>query len=269
MTTVSDPADMSTHSADDAPHIGADNYFAVIPEWVLDADISDRAIRVYCVLRRYADKDTGHARPSRAAIAERCRTSVKSVDRALRELERVGAVTITHRWSDEKRTEFTTRRDAKHQNPAPSWYTLRSNNPNPRDTGDATLGTPVSLPLGTPVTHVLKSLEPESVMPDSKKPSRRKPSVPIPDDWKPNTAHTKLARELGLTDQQARTELEQFKDHAAANDIRHVVWDRAFNTWLRNAVKYGSKQPRVTANGSVINGAVITTPDGRVMEKRW
>ena len=35
----------------------ADNFFAIIPEWVLYADISPQAVRLYGVLRRYADRD--------------------------------------------------------------------------------------------------------------------------------------------------------------------------------------------------------------------
>jgi hypothetical protein len=36
----------------------------MIPEWVLDAGISDKAIRLYCVLARYADNETHRAFPS-------------------------------------------------------------------------------------------------------------------------------------------------------------------------------------------------------------
>jgi len=96
--------------------IKADGYFAIIPEWVLYADISSVAVRVYGCLNRYANKDSGTCHPSRATIAKLCKTTTKSVDRALEELETIGAVTSRKRWLDkdgqptfdrELGTEFT------------------------------------------------------------------------------------------------------------------------------------------------------------------
>lgn len=65
--------------------------FAQIPEWLLDADVSDRAIRVFCVLQRHADRD-GRAFPGRKRLSKRCRCSTASIDRALNELRATGAV---------------------------------------------------------------------------------------------------------------------------------------------------------------------------------
>ncbi len=70
--------------------------FSLIPEWVLDSGVSDRAVRLYCVLARYADKD-GEAWPSRGLLAERLKCSRDSVDRAVRELVDVGALHREHR----------------------------------------------------------------------------------------------------------------------------------------------------------------------------
>lgn len=77
----------------------ADNYFAIIPEWVLDhAKLSDGAVRLYGVLRRYADKDSMEAWPSVETLADRPpRTSERTIQRRLRELEHVGAITIKPR----------------------------------------------------------------------------------------------------------------------------------------------------------------------------
>jgi hypothetical protein len=71
--------------------------FAQVPEWLLDSDVSDRAIRVWAVLHRHANRK-GHAFPGRAAIAERARCSTASVDRALNELRDVGAVVSENRF---------------------------------------------------------------------------------------------------------------------------------------------------------------------------
>lgn len=162
--------------------VSTDGYFTIIPEWVLDADISDRAVRLYGVLRRHANTRL-MSRPSRAKLAERMRTSLSSVDRALRELEAIGAVTIRHRWANSHGTEYVFGKDAEHLIPAPSAYLLH-NSPAPRNPGglvtsdgtplvtsDHTVSSPVTTPLSSPVeggvsspvTHELEPLEPKPV----------------------------------------------------------------------------------------------------------
>lgn len=81
---------------DDTRPLVADVTFAVIPTWLLDADVSATAVRLYGVLRRYADQ-TGAAWPSRATLAARVQCSIDTVDRALRALVGAGAITIVHR----------------------------------------------------------------------------------------------------------------------------------------------------------------------------
>lgn len=77
--------------------IGAQTYFAVIPEWVLDLPVSAQAIRTYCCLRRYADNKTGECYPSRRTLAMRSRMSVATLDRCLKELVEHGAITVQRR----------------------------------------------------------------------------------------------------------------------------------------------------------------------------
>ena len=186
-------------------NLTADNYFAIVPEWVIDAEISDRAFRLYAVLRRGVDKETGYARVSRPKLATRLRTSVKSIDRALRELEEAGAVTVHPRWTDGKGS-YSFVRDAVHTVRAPSGYVLKTtspvsgsdtgvptpssfNEPLPEvgpqlsggDTGDATVGTPVTVRVGTPVTHVLESVVPEKEL-SSAMPPKQESIEPPRDD---------------------------------------------------------------------------------------
>ena len=73
-----------------------DGPFAVVPEWVIDAEISDTALRLYCVLVRYGNS-SGHRMPSRATLAARLRRSTDTVDRALKELETLAALTVERR----------------------------------------------------------------------------------------------------------------------------------------------------------------------------
>ncbi len=72
--------------------------FATVPESLLDGDVSDRAIRLWCVLARLANQG-GRAYPGRPHLAERLRCSVQSVDRAMDELREGGWVVSepTHR----------------------------------------------------------------------------------------------------------------------------------------------------------------------------
>jgi len=70
----------------------ASEYFAIVPEAVLYANISDRAVRLYAVLRRYADDKTNMCYPSRSTLANRLYTSTRSIDRAMDELVVLGAI---------------------------------------------------------------------------------------------------------------------------------------------------------------------------------
>ena len=82
--------------------VQADAHFAVIPEWVVFSDISDKALRLYCVLRRVADNRTGASYHSRRSLAKLINAKdPKVVDRAVAELEHIGALTVTRdRYSD-------------------------------------------------------------------------------------------------------------------------------------------------------------------------
>ncbi len=75
--------------------------FAIVPEWVIDADISNGALRLYAVIGRYTNSSNA-AWPSRATLARRLRTSKDSVDRWTKELVEINALTVQRRWSEER-----------------------------------------------------------------------------------------------------------------------------------------------------------------------
>ena len=85
---------MSNHSRTSSAE--SDNYFAIVPEWILYSQKSPVAICVYAVLNRYANQQ-GTCFPSRKTIAEKIRVSVNTVDRAIKELQELGAVRVEHR----------------------------------------------------------------------------------------------------------------------------------------------------------------------------
>ncbi|WP_405490402.1 hypothetical protein [Nocardia sp. NBC_00511] len=190
---------MSAHEEFD---VSVDGYFAILPEWVIDAEISDRAVRLYAVLRRFANGEL-KARPSRAKLAVRLRTSLSSLDRALRELQVIGAITVRHRWTNPAGSSFTHDRDEAHQVRAANGYVLHNapvrvrgkqggvvtGDTTPLVTGDDTLSPLVTTPLSSPVTvgvaspvtrgvvspvtHELEPVEPEKK--DKKTSSSAKP----------------------------------------------------------------------------------------------
>jgi hypothetical protein len=77
--------------------IASELRFSIVPEWLLYSNISDRAVRLYGVLARYADNTTHQAFPSRETLADHLQCCTKSVDRASEELIQLGAMTKQHR----------------------------------------------------------------------------------------------------------------------------------------------------------------------------
>lgn len=93
---------MSSRAACES-RLDVEERFAVVPEWLLDAEISDCSVRLYAVLLRYG-QSSGARMPSRATLARRLKKkSTDTVDRALRELEELGAVSVEPRYSGRER----------------------------------------------------------------------------------------------------------------------------------------------------------------------
>jgi hypothetical protein len=76
----------------ESSEVDADLKFSIIPEWLLDSEVSHKAIRIYALIARYADNQTLTAWPARGTLASRAKCTVKSVDRALNELIEAGAI---------------------------------------------------------------------------------------------------------------------------------------------------------------------------------
>lgn len=86
------------HGADEIlSEVQADDYYAIVPEWVLlHPDLSHGAVRLYGVLRRFADQ-RGIAFPGLSAIGKKYGVVPRSVTRHMDELIAVGAVTKKRR----------------------------------------------------------------------------------------------------------------------------------------------------------------------------
>ncbi len=97
------PVDATPPAA--AAGLVVEDRFAIVPEWLLDADVSDTAIRLYAVLLRYG-QTSGARMPGRATLARRLhKKSTDSVDRAMRELVEIGAVHVQHRYGRRTTTD--------------------------------------------------------------------------------------------------------------------------------------------------------------------
>jgi hypothetical protein len=99
-------------SLDDA--VTSDLKFSMVPEWLIDSGCTDKALRLYVVLARYADNDDLTAYPGRGTLAKRMRCHRSSVDRAVEELIELGAIIKQVRFEDGKYTSslYTIRRIA-------------------------------------------------------------------------------------------------------------------------------------------------------------
>lgn len=111
--------------------------FAIVPEWIIDAEISDCAFRLYAVLLRYG-QTSGQRMPGRALLARRLHKGSKdTVDRALKELAAVGAVVVERRRAG--RQNLTNR------------YHVRTTPPGAATSGRADAATPPGrTPAATP-----------------------------------------------------------------------------------------------------------------------
>ncbi|MDQ3326205.1 MAG: helix-turn-helix domain-containing protein [Actinomycetota bacterium] len=109
--------------ATDAAELVLEDRFSMVPEWLLDADIGDCALRLYAVLLRYGNT-TGARMPARSTLAARLhKKSVDTVDRALVELVRFGAVQVENRFAGGQRLTNRYRIRTSHPgcvNPAPT-----------------------------------------------------------------------------------------------------------------------------------------------------
>lgn len=67
----------------------------------------------------------------------------------------------------------------------------------------------------------------------------------LPEEWIPKPAHYELAKELGVI---VDMELPKFRDHFIGSGGRKLDWDRTFNNWMRNSLRYGGKSGKDRGN---------------------
>jgi hypothetical protein len=191
-------------------NLTAEIRFSIIPEWITYADISDKAIRLYSVLARYADNQTHQAFPSRDTLATHMHCSAKSVDRATEELIKIGAITKRQRHNSSLVYTLRVSQGGGHQSPGGS--------------------SPVSrgVDKGVELTRTTE-LEPNNYI-DKKGKS-------VPSDWQPTPELTADCTQKWPTLIIAN-EVEAFIDFHIAKGSAFKDLNRAFRTWCRNAAKF-------------------------------
>lgn len=195
-------------------NLTAEIRFSIIPEWITYADISDKAIRLYSVLARYADNQTHQAFPSRETLAGHMHCSAKSVDRATEELIKIGAITKRQRHNSSLVYTLRVSQGGGHQSPG-GW-------------------TPLSRGVDKDVELTRTTeLEPKNYI-DKKAKS-------VPPDWKPTPEFTAECTQKFPTLIIAN-EVEAFIDFHIAKGSVFKDLQRAFRTWCRNAAKFS--QPK-------------------------
>jgi len=81
-------------------HITADLRFSIVPHWLLNTKVSNTGLRLYAVLAKFADSETGQAFRGRTRLSRELDCSLKTVDRAVAELMELGAIRKTQRVKD-------------------------------------------------------------------------------------------------------------------------------------------------------------------------
>ena len=80
--------------------ITADVKFAQIPHWLLELPLTDKAIRLYAILSKYADNEDRTSYPGRGTLSKLMRCHRTSVDRAVEELMQAGCISKQRRVVD-------------------------------------------------------------------------------------------------------------------------------------------------------------------------
>ena len=228
--------------------------FAIIDEWLLDLDISDRAVRLYAVLARYADSETHKAYPSRGTLAERLHCSKASVDRAAQELVDAGAMTKQQRHNSSV------------------IYTLQVSSPLHRGvvTGDEGGSAPVmpGVLTGDDLT-ITTELEPEELEPqnyiDTKKSLNR--NHRLPENWYPSERLLEMFAHK-WPDVDRDFEIDQFINYWHAEGKTKADWDRAFQVWMNRAEQRGKPRQQARKLTNAEQGAILTLQLRQKREQR-
>ncbi|EAR0767698.1 helix-turn-helix domain-containing protein [Salmonella enterica] len=200
------------------------------------------------VLIKLADNanDNGECWPSYQHIADHCECSKSAVKEHISALIKLGLMTKENRvgvnngkgnTSNVYRLHLTsTPVPPESTPPVPPESTPpvppKSTGGSPKSTPVPPESTPPVPPAGTRTSH---SFEPVKEPLDNKKKLSS-----MPEGFSPSASHQKMAEEYGISLQE---EFDKFTDHHISKGSKFIDWNRALNTWLRNAKGFQKSRP--------------------------
>lgn len=189
------------------------------------------------VLIKLADNanDEGECWPSYQHIADQCEVSRSTVKSHIRALEDMGLL----------KREFRRKGELNQSNVF--YLTLDNVQQTPPESGGAG---------AAPRTY--HSFEPVKEPLERKK----KPSS-MPEGFSPSASHQKMAEEFGIS---LQDEFDKFTDHHLSKGSKFIDWNRALNTWLRNA--RGFQKSRACNSFSRPSSAITVSKTGYVFFDR-
>jgi len=193
-----------------------------LPRLPNGAQATTKLVLLYLAERADAN---GVCWPSFAAIAQATGSTPPAVNRALRRLTELGLVVAT------RRSDALGRRSS-------SRYELRIATVAGATTSDATrqAQAPDTAPAGAPPPM------PQPSVTRQPRASQRSGTA-VPDRIDLDERLLALAREAGLSAEQARRELDACVDWHRANGRRRVDWQATARNWLRKSAQLGGSRP--------------------------
>ncbi|EJC8212628.1 helix-turn-helix domain-containing protein [Cronobacter sakazakii] len=229
------------------------------------------------VLIKLADNanDNGECWPSYQHIADHCECSKSAVKEHISALIKLGLMTKENRLGVNNGKGNTSNVYRLHltSTPVPSESTPPVP---PKTSGGSSESTPVSSE-STPVSSESTPVSSESTPPVPPAGTRtshsfepvkeplesKKKSTVMPEGFSPSEAHQKMANEYGISLQE---EFEKFTDHHLSKGSKFIDWNRALNTWLRNA--RGFQKSRTSKSFSKPSSAITVSKTGYVFFDR-
>ncbi|EKF7614469.1 helix-turn-helix domain-containing protein [Salmonella enterica subsp. enterica serovar Idikan] len=204
------------------------------------------------VLIKLADNanDEGECWPSYQHIADQCEVSRSTVKSHIRALEDMGLL----------KREFRRKGELNQSNVF--YLTLDNAQQIPPESGGAGAdlgGAGADLGCGAGAApRTYHSFEPVKEPLERKK----KPSS-MPEGFSPSASHQKMAEEFGIY---LQDEFDKFTDHHLSKGSKFIDWNRALNTWLRNA--RGFQKSRACNSFSRPSSAITVSKTGYVFFDR-